>query len=376
MTHAMDRASKSARNYDLNGWFEIKGNPLSKVGVFDYSGAQVGAPPADHGKIYKVFRPAEELANPETLASFRLTPLINDHTMLGEGFTDAENKGVDGVIGEDVYFSDGVLRGNIKVFSKTLAEDIKKGKTELSCGYRCTYDFTAGSWNGQVYDVIQRNIRGNHVALVDEGRMGPDVSVLDHLVFTVDAKETFVDPEELKAMIAAAMAPVMDSLTAVTAWQTAKDEADKKAAEEEEAAAEAAADAAAEADKDKDKGVPAGMDAALKQIAALQGELAALKGAKPAMDEAAIVALHADKSDLVERLSIHVGTFDHSRMTVEQVAAYGVEKLGIKNVPAGHERVALDAALQAKPVSAPVTHTHDNANSPLSASIAAFTTGA
>jgi hypothetical protein len=376
MTHAMDRASKSARNYDLNGWFEIKGNPLSKVGVFDYSGAQVGAPPADHGKIYKVFRPAEELANPETLASFRLTPLINDHAMLGEGFTDAENKGVDGVIGEDVYFSDGVLRGNIKVFSKTLAEDIKKGKTELSCGYRCTYDFTAGSWNGQVYDVIQRNIRGNHVALVDEGRMGPDVSVLDHLVFTVDAKETTSVDEELKKLLA----PVMDSLEKLTAsvavLQTAKDEADKKAAAEEEAAAKAAADAAKDEDEDGEKKPDPAMDAALKQIAALQGEIATLKGAKPAMDEAAIVALHADKSDLVERLSTHIGTFDHSRMTVEQVAAYGVEKLGIKNVPAGHERIALDAALQAKPVSTAITVAADNANSPLSASIAAFTTGA
>src|ERR1044072_8789161 len=376
MTHAMDRASKSARNYDLNGWFEIKGNPLSKVGVFDYSGAQVGAPPADHGKIYKVFRPAEELANPETLASFRLTPLINDHAMLGEGFTDAENKGGDGVIGEDVYCSDRVLRGNIKVFSKTLGEDIKKGKTELSCGYRCTYDFPAGSWNGQVYDVIQRNIRGNHVALVDEGRMGPDVSVLDHLVFTVDAKETTSVDEELKKLLA----PVMDSLEKLTAsvavLQTAKDEADKKAAAEEEAAAKAAADAAKDEDEDGEKKPDPAMDAALKQIAAPQGEIATLKGAKPAMDEAAIVALHADKSDLVERLSTHIGTFDHSRMTVEQVAAYGVEKLGIKNVPAGHERIALDAALQAKPVSTAITVAADNANSPLSASIAAFTTGA
>lgn len=374
MTHAMDRA-QSARQYDLNGWFEIKGNPLSKVGVFDYSGAQVGAPPADAGRIYRVYRPAEELAHPDAIASFRLTPLINDHTMLGDGFTKAEDKGVDGVIGEDVYFSDGVLRGNIKVFSKTLAEDIKKGKTELSCGYRCIYDFTAGSWNGQAYDVIQRNIRGNHVALVDEGRMGPDVSVLDHLIFTVDAKETFVDPEELKKIIAAAMAPVMDSITALSAWQTAKDEADKKA-EEEEVAAKAAADAAAKAkDEDEEEKPDAAMDAALARIATLEGQLAAAT-AKPAMDEAAIVAIAADKSDLVERLSVHIGTFDHARMTLDQVAEYGVDKMGIKNVPKGHERTALDAALQAKPKSTPVVTAADNANSPLVKSIAAFTMGA
>lgn len=369
MTHAMDKGP-SSRNYDLNGWFEIKGNPLSKVGVFDYSGAQVGAPPADADRIYRVYRPAEELAAPETLASFRLTPLINDHTMLGEGFTNAEDYGVDGVIGEDVYFSDDVLRGNIKVFSKALAEDIKKGKTELSCGYRCIYDFTAGSWNGQVYDVIQRKIRGNHVALVDEGRMGPDVSVLDHLIFTVDAKEQMPVDEETKALLQS-IAARLDKL-----------EAAAKPADEPPApvidATPPVVDPPAEEKppvsepppaKDEE---PTSMDQALAQIATLQGQIAALS-AKPAMDEAAIVAISADRADLVERLSTHIGTFDHGRMTIAQISAYGVEKLGIKNVPKGHERVALDAALQAKTAPSPVTTAADNSNSPLSAKIAAHT---
>ena len=31
--------------------------------------------------------------------------------------------------------------------------------------------------------------RGNHLALVENGRMGPDVAVLDHFTFTVDNKE-------------------------------------------------------------------------------------------------------------------------------------------------------------------------------------------
>ncbi len=37
-----------------------------------------------------------------------------------------------------------------------------------------------GSFNGKMYDFIQRGIRGNHIALVDEARMGPDIAVLDH----------------------------------------------------------------------------------------------------------------------------------------------------------------------------------------------------
>ena len=34
----------TARRYDGNGWFEIAANPLSKVGVFPYTGASIGAP--------------------------------------------------------------------------------------------------------------------------------------------------------------------------------------------------------------------------------------------------------------------------------------------------------------------------------------------
>ena len=93
------------RQKDINGWFEVKDNPISKVGVFDYSGAQIGA--ADPNRIYRVYRPAEELADPATIESFKLLPIVDDHTMLGnpnEGMTAAEDKGVAGVIGEEVYF--------------------------------------------------------------------------------------------------------------------------------------------------------------------------------------------------------------------------------------------------------------------------------
>ena len=55
---------ESARNYDINGWAEIKGNPISKVGVFPYIGAQI-SPDLEPDKIYQVYRPEEELMNQE-----------------------------------------------------------------------------------------------------------------------------------------------------------------------------------------------------------------------------------------------------------------------------------------------------------------------
>jgi hypothetical protein len=187
------------RVIDTNGWAEIRDNPISKVGVFPYLGKSIGA--SDPGRIYMVYRPEEELADPACIKSFRLLPWVDEHEMLGDeeaGYTAPEKKGVQGVIGEDVYYDDGVLKGNIKVFSESLAALINSGKRQLSAGYRCKYEFTSGQYNGQRYDAIQRNIRGNHLASVQEGRMGPDVAVLDHMTFTFDAKELVMADENNK----------------------------------------------------------------------------------------------------------------------------------------------------------------------------------
>lgn len=367
----------TARSYDGNGWFEVKGNPLSKAGVYPYSGAQIGAPAEDAAKIFNVLRPPEELSDPETIKSFQLVPLIDDHTMLGDGFTSTDDKGVPGVIGQDVYFEDGVLYGNPKIYSKALAEKIKNGKTELSCGYRCQYEFTPGVWNGQAYDAIQRTLRGNHVALVDEGRMGPTVSILDHMVITVDAKETIpVDPE-LKAALEA-IAGRLDKLEAAGSTAPAVEDqtpTPDPAPKPDPAPAPAPAPDPVPPAKDEDAPVTKeSMDAALKTIADLQTEITALK-ARPAMDEATVVANTARKADLVGRISRHIGTFDAANMTVSQVIDYGVEKLQIKTT--GDKAVALDAFLQAKPVPAPITPALDGSTkTPLSESINKFVAGA
>jgi hypothetical protein len=180
----------SARETDINGFVTVRGNPISKEGVFDYSGAQLGLTGPDAERVYRVYRPAEELADPECIESFKLLPFINEHVMLGsedEGMTPPERKGVEGMIGEDVYFDAPYLRGNLRIVSESLKNAINSGKIELSPGYRCNYEMTPGVFDGQQYDAVQRRIRGNHLALVTEGRTGPDVAVLDKMTFTVDS---------------------------------------------------------------------------------------------------------------------------------------------------------------------------------------------
>ena len=334
MANLPEKQIMTKRQKDINGWFEVKDNPISKVGVFDYSGAQIGA--ANPNRIYRVYRPAEELADPATIESFKLLPIVDDHTMLGnpnEGMTPAEDKGVAGVIGEEVYFKHPYLLANIKVFSETLRQKIEAGKIDLSGGYRCFYEFTPGIFEGEPYDAIQRQPRGNHLALVDEGRMGSDVVVLDHLKFTVDKKDTItMENEKLLSALQAALDKLnkgsaltqedIENLASVVnslAQPTSKEKSDDPAATDNNDDAlveEIAPDNVSDLDAiDDETGQTTDLENAAKQSA---------------MDARTFIAELGARDRLAANLSNVIGTFDHSSMTTDDVALYGARKLGLK----------------------------------------------
>ena len=373
--NAMIMGAMDKRDYDINGWFEVKDNPLSKVGIFPYRGAQLKDAP-DPNKVYNVLRPAEQLNDQETINSFKLLPWINDHMMLGreeEGLTPAEAKGVGGVIGSDVYFKDGILYGNIKVFSQSMADAIQHGKTQLSCGYRCDYDWTPGVYEGQPYDCIQTNIRGNHLALVQEGRMGPEVSVLDHsdrLTFTCDSKlenypmaESSTSPdqgtessgmtleearEKFNGIVEQidSILPVLQELKPILAAGKPDDQdADDPAEDEGEPEKEVMGE-----EKPEDEGKDEESDEEAAKAAEEEGRKAAMKEEGKAMDEAELFRKFQQKvaarDRLATRLTPHVGTFDSAEMDENQVAAYGCKKLGL-NAPKGHELSFLEGYLSA-----------------------------
>ena len=392
------------RTYDNNGWLEVKDNPISKAGVFDYLGAEIGAPEPD--RIYKVFRPPEELASEETIKSFRLTPFIVDHEMLGKNATPAEKKGIQGVIGENVYYDHPYLRANIKIFSDAALSDIDSGKIELSPGYRSRYDFdNPGVYEGQAYEVIQRQLRGNHLALVDEGRTGSDVAVQDHLVVTIDTKElirmneedkkttddggfTPEQVEQIKQIVVSALAagtPATDEdpekkettdeesdpekktadagADAEKAVEGAEAEAEKaesgdpEAVEAAEVAIEAAEEAIAEAKEELDQATTDSLTRRLKRLkrgiasmdemSAMKRKIARLEKARPTTDTGELLKQIGERDALAQKLTPFTGVFDHAAMTKQQVAEYGVEKLGIR-CDKGTESIALNAWMQGR----------------------------
>lgn len=176
----------TAREIDSNGFLLIKGCPISSFGIFDYGAGQLGLD-GDPNRIVKVFRPESAVSDSQTIASFMNVPLINDHEMLS-GFQKDQNAsapedyGISGILTSNVYYDAPWMRGDLKVFARDLQADLASGKKDLSLGYSCDFELKPGVFDGQAYEAIQTNLRGNHIALVDEGRV-PGARVLDGLIF-------------------------------------------------------------------------------------------------------------------------------------------------------------------------------------------------
>jgi hypothetical protein len=185
----------SARQQDQNGFLLVKACPISSFGIFQYSAAQIGLKEGDPNRIVNVFRPESAVSDPELLATLQEVPLINDHEMLSgfqgdESATAPEDYGIDGVL-FNVGYDSPWTRGDLKIFTRQMQADLNSGKKDLSLGYTCDFLMQTGVFDGVAYEVVQTNMRGNHIALVDAGRV-PGAKVLDgkklcfdHLDFSV-----------------------------------------------------------------------------------------------------------------------------------------------------------------------------------------------
>ena len=181
--------AKSHRSVDHNGFLTVRSTPVSSFGVFDYSAEQVGLP-GDPNRIVGVYRPESELSNADTLGSFQLLPLVDDHDLLsgfeedGDEVMSPEEKGVDGVMAGAKYVKPWMI-SDIKIFSRRMQRALDSGKCDLSAGYTCDFIIQSGVFEGKPYEAVQINMRGNHLALVDAGRV-PGARVLDSKTMVFD----------------------------------------------------------------------------------------------------------------------------------------------------------------------------------------------
>lgn len=153
-----------------NGFMRVEGR-IARVGIQTYHKAD--------GSISRELRLPEEVFHPDSLASFAQLPVTNCHP---PGMLTAKNakKYAVGSVGENVRQDGDFVAAPLMLHDDDAIAAVEGGRSQLSNGYSCELDPTqdpelTAKWGK--YDAIMRNIRGNHVALVDIARAGPGASL-------------------------------------------------------------------------------------------------------------------------------------------------------------------------------------------------------
>ncbi len=304
---------------------------IARTGIQTYLGSEVGKPDMS---MVRVYRPGSEVFADDTMKSAAHRPVTNDHPpemVTSDNWKKfAVGQTGDEIAGEGIY-----IRVPLMVSDEATIQDIEGGKQELSAGYTCDLDFTAGTTpSDEAYDAIQRNIRINHVAVVQRGRAGSKVRIGDHAAaWGVAPIVTDHRPEKEKEMTLKTVTvdgiPVEvtdQGATVINTLQTRLADAGKKFLDAEAAHQAKLADVekahtAAIAEKDK---ALAGKDA---ELAKKDAEIDVLKSKivdGPALDK--LVASRAELVAIAKAISSDVQTDGLSDAAIRKAAV--VAKLG------------------------------------------------
>lgn len=147
--------------------------PIARTGLQEYLPSELGEPGTDP---IQVRRRAQDVFEPSALASFEGKPVTLDHPPAGIDIQNASayirghaqnvrrGAGPDrDLIISDLFITDPELKRLI----------LKEGLREISCGYECEYA------RGADGALLQQSIRGNHIAVVLNGRAGERVAIKD-----------------------------------------------------------------------------------------------------------------------------------------------------------------------------------------------------
>jgi hypothetical protein len=247
---AFDRSS--ARSFDADGRMHVERCNIAKACVSPYlgreiiNGAQNGKQLAlDPNKVYKLYRDPEELR--AAADTFKKLQLLLVHAPVTAKSPKTEV--TVGCVGSAVAFDGTYLTADLAVWTDEAIALIESGKqAQLSPSYRYRADMTPGvSPDGVAYDGVMRDIMGNHVALVEQGRQGPDVYVSDSQPLELSKMKRPALVAAIAAALAASQITVSDeakvALDAALDTELAKEPKPEPAVATDEAIA-AAVDAA------------------------------------------------------------------------------------------------------------------------------------
>lgn len=171
----------SVRDFDRDGRLHISSTPISKASVDEYFGREIPNSEAlglEPDRKYRLLRDPEELKKGIETANNR--PVMIKH--IRQSAADPQKDKIVGSTGTDAEFAAPHVKNSMVIWDKEGIDGVNdNSRREISGSYHYVPDMTPGTWEGQPYDGVIRNIEFNHFALVPEGRVGHDVLVEDEL---------------------------------------------------------------------------------------------------------------------------------------------------------------------------------------------------
>ncbi|MBU9369465.1 DUF2213 domain-containing protein [Burkholderia multivorans] len=148
--------------------------PIARTGEMLYGAGEVPVEPGPDG-IVRISRTPDEVFRPETIASFEGAAVTMDHPDDFVGPSNWNDLAVGTVMNvrRGTGIEDDLLLADLMITNQGAIDEVRAGLREVSCGYEAGYE-QVGPGRG-----VQREIIGNHVALVERGRCGPRCAIGD-----------------------------------------------------------------------------------------------------------------------------------------------------------------------------------------------------
>ena len=167
----LDESSLKKPELTSDGFVRAQGH-ITRSGIFLYHDKE--------GNEIRELRSDEEVFSPDSLRSFSQVPLTLAHPPQNLTPATVAQHQV-GSVGKPRR--DGNLaKADILITSRDAVQALLSGVQQLSCGYTCQVLSRSGALvhedgTEELFDSVQTNIRGNHVAIVERGRAGPSARI-------------------------------------------------------------------------------------------------------------------------------------------------------------------------------------------------------
>ena len=171
-------AAPSQRRVDENGFMHVDSCHVTKEQVVKYYGREIPGwreLGLDPERLYSVYRPGDEIE--KAAATFDGLPLQLQHHI--DSADEPQTEFRVGSISRPVWRAP-YLDCDLHITNGAAISAVEHGDfKEISAAYLYEPVVESGEFDGTPYEIVMRNLRGNHVALVPKGRAGADVVVAD-----------------------------------------------------------------------------------------------------------------------------------------------------------------------------------------------------